>query len=157
MASPATIYCPVRKSWVAALPEEIVRQQLVANMVQLGYPLANLVIEKGLRQMPHLQLKGVKIPTRRADIICFAKGIHPHYDLFPLLLVECKAVKIDAKVINQVVGYNHFLQARFIAVANQTEQRTGWYDVSTKGYTFIDWLPSYDELMQNSPQSRTVV
>jgi len=31
---------------------------------------------------------------RRADIICFAKNIHPSYLFFPLLVVECKGEKI---------------------------------------------------------------
>lgn len=143
------LYCPIRKLWVAALPEEVIRQKLVLQMIQqLGFPESCLVLEKGLSQMPHLALSGKEIPKRRADLICFSKGIHPYHDLYPLLLIECKAVKLTHKVINQVAGYNHFLQAYFIAIANEDEIKTGWYDAQSKDYVFVDYLPSYQQLCQ---------
>jgi len=142
------IYCQIRKEWVAATPEEDVRQRLIQSMMQqLGYPPSSIVLEKGLRQLPHLTLQPQRLPDRRADIICFAKGIHPCHALYPLLLIECKAVKLSDRVINQVTGYNHFLQAYFIAVANQDMVRTGWYDPGAKQYNFVDRLPSYAELL----------
>lgn len=144
------IYCQIRKEWVTSTPEEQVRQKLIRTMMlEQGYPAGGLVLEKGLRQMPHLALKPEKLPDRRADIICFARGIHPGHDLYPLLLVECKAVKLTHKVVNQVAGYNHFLQAYFIAVANQDMIKTGWYDRETLQYRFIDRLPPYSELMNH--------
>lgn len=144
------VYCQIRKERVAALPEEIVRQEIVRQLImERGFPAGGIVLEKGLRQMPHLALEGQNIPERRSDIVCFAKGIHPKHDLFPLLLIECKAVKLTPKVINQVVGYNHFLKAYFIAVANQEEVRTGWYDQEKKEYTFINFIPTYQELMKS--------
>lgn len=139
--------CPIRKTEVSSLPEEQVRDRLINHMIQnLGFPPSGLVIEKGLSQMPHLDLDGVKIPKRRADIVCFAKGIHPISDLFPLLLIECKAVKITANMVNQVAGYNHFLKAYFIALVNQDEIRTGWFNEEEGKYTFIPYLPSYEDL-----------
>lgn len=144
------IYCQIRKTFVAALPEEQIRQRLIFHMVQnLGFPLNSLVLEKGLRQMPHLALCGIKIPSRRADLLCFAKDIHPEHSLYPLLLVECKAVKLNRKVINQIAGYNHFLKAYFICVVNEKEIRTGWYDANLQSYTFVNQLPSYAELIKN--------
>lgn len=144
------IYCPIRKSWVAALPEEIVRQRLISFMVRdLFFPSAYLVVEQGLGQIPHLALQNTSnFPKRRLDLLCFGKDIHPTHSLYPLVLVECKAVPLTSKVLNQVVGYNHHLQAYFIAVANETEIRTGWYDKATNSYQFIDFLPSYEELMK---------
>lgn len=139
------LYCPIREQYVADLPEERVRQRLLACMLhQLGYPKALIAVEKALAQMPHLQLQAGKMPDRRADILCFAKGIQSH--LFPLLLVECKAIPLTPKVINQVVGYNHFVQARYLAIANQTEVRTGWFDVQTNAYKFGEGLPAYQTL-----------
>lgn len=143
------LYCPIRKKWVARLPEEIVRLKLVQHMVEkLGFPLVSLVLEKELNQMPHLALYQGKIPGRRADLLCFAKGINRDYDLYPLLLVECKAVKLTPKVIIQVVGYNQYLGAHFIAIANQEEIQIGWMDHEVKKYRFINYMPSYDELIQ---------
>jgi len=140
------LYCPVRCEWVAALPEEIVRQKLVHHMVErLGFSRASLAVEVALKQIPHL--KGNKVPDRRADILCFGKNIHPKFQLYPLLLVECKAVKLTSKVLQQVIGYNHFVQSYFITVANDDEIRTGWYDANKGDYTFVSGLPPYSELI----------
>lgn len=117
----------------------------------LGFPSETLVIEKNLELLPHVQ-RGVPAPKRRADLLCFAKGVHPLIDLYPLLLVECKAVPINDRVIAQVVGYNHYVHACFICVANQTEIRTGW-KTPQGSYEFVPFLPPFSELkdcfMQN--------
>lgn len=145
------VYCVIRKTWVAALPEELVRQKLLSYMIHhLGYPLSYLALEKELRQMPHLALSNQKIPNRRADLICFGKDIHPLFPLYPLLLVECKAIKLSSKVIDQVVGYNHSLQAYFVAIANEQEIKTGWYDKQKQEYVFVDTLPSYQDLLSSA-------
>lgn len=139
------LYCPVRKIRCKALPEEEVRIGLIHRMIsQLAFPEHTLAIEKDLRLLPHLPA-GIKMPNRRADVLCFAKGINPGIDLYPLLMIECKAVKITEKVIAQVVGYNHYVQAYFVCVANQEEIRTGWRN-SYGTYDFVSYLPSYVEL-----------
>lgn len=142
------LICSVRKIQVPSTPEEKVRQALIYLMVnELEYPLQSLAIEKSLSQMPHLAMEKGKIPSRRADILCLATCIHPSFELFPLLLVECKAVPITQKTLRQVVGYNYYLQAYFIAVANEREIQTGWYDSTQKDYSFINRLPKYSELL----------
>ncbi|PJD95824.1 MAG: hypothetical protein CK425_07600 [Parachlamydia sp.] len=147
--TPENIYCMVRKEWVAALPEEYVRQALLNKMIhELGFPQELIGVEQGLKQMPHLGLSGGRIPERRADIICFGKKIHPQHSIYPLLIVECKAVKLSAKTIHQVVGYNHHVKAYYVALANQAQLQLGWYDSTKQDYTFIPFLPSYQELMQ---------
>lgn len=139
---PDRIYCPVRKVWVAALPEERIRQQWLRHMIcELLFPLSGFAVEKALRQMPHLLLTRQKLPDRRVDLVYFDKG-----NSRPLLLVECKAVKLTSAVINQVLGYNHYLGARFIAVVNGEEVRLGWHEDVSKQYRFISRLPSYQEL-----------
>jgi hypothetical protein len=141
------VFDSVRGEWVAATPEEIVRQKLIHFMIEeLGYPKHFLSVEKTLKEVPHLQLYGPKIPDRRADIICFAKEIHPQHALYPLLVVECTSVKITEKVLNQVEGYNHYLKSCFVAVANEEELRTGWFDPSLGKYQYVDFFPKYSEL-----------
>lgn len=139
----------MRKEWVAALPEEHVRQRVLRHMCEeRGFPASLIAVEKSLRQMPHIPSgELMRMPDRRADIVCFAKGIHPDSDLYPLLIVECKAVKLTSRVISQVSGYNYFVRACFIAIVNEFEMRTGWYDSARCEYTFVDYLPSYEELM----------
>lgn len=150
MAHLEQVYCLIRKTWVAATPEEIVRQRLVSHMVHnLQYPPGLLALEKEIRQHPHLQLNDQEIPDRRADLICYGKDIHPDHALFPLLLIECKAVRITNRVLNQVIGYNHFLKAHFISVVNGEEIRTGWFDPVLQDYRFVKSLPSYPELLES--------
>jgi hypothetical protein len=144
------IYCSIRNEPVLALPEEEVRQALISQMVgSLGYPKQNLAIEKALKHMPHLSQENYKFPERRADLVCFAKGIHPIHEIFPLLLIECKAVNLTQKVMQQVVGYNYYLKAYFIAVANSSHIRTGWFDPISKEYRFVERLPKYEELINS--------
>ena len=153
VAQTELIYCPTRKEWVAALPEEYVRQRFLQHMmVDRGYPASLIVVEKSLRQLPHLNVDTTaSIPRRRIDIMCFAKDPgNCKGDLTPLILVECKAVALTKKVISQVVGYNHFIQARFIVVVNQDEMRTGFYDVALGEYNFINHLPSFEDLANTS-------
>jgi len=142
------IFCAVRREYVAAGPEELVRQKLISYLIHtLQFPASHIVVEKSLKQMPHVALTDQQIPDRRADIVCYAKGIHPQHDLYPLLLIECKAIKLSAKVVNQVAGYNHFLKSYFIAIANPDEIQMGWWDSTAQKYQFIDYIPVYAELM----------
>lgn len=110
------LFDEIRKCWVIANPEEIVRQLWIKKMVyELGYPKELIAIEKELKTLPHLE--GKNIPDRRADIICFANKDH----LSPLLLVECKAGPLTPKAIEQALGYNLYVQAPYIALVNEEE------------------------------------
>lgn len=140
------LFCPVRKSWRNDLPEEKVRIHLLEHMISnLGFPAGHLALEKELSQLPQLA-ECKHLPQRRADIICFAKGIHPQWELFPLLLIECKAVKLTQPMVSQLLGYNHYLKAPYVCLVNHEETRTGWLDRQTNRMTFIPFLPSYQEL-----------
>lgn len=115
---------------------------------QLGYPKQLLVVEKALHQFPHLAHHPTKdFPRRRADLVCYAKDIHPDHELYPLVLIECKAVPLTAQAIQQVTGYNHYLKARFVALCNGNEVRSGYFDAERGGYIFANTLPSYQELL----------
>ncbi|MBA3721367.1 MAG: type I restriction enzyme HsdR N-terminal domain-containing protein [Parachlamydiaceae bacterium] len=147
---PDQLFCAIRKEWVAALPEELVRQYWIQQMIQeLGYPAGGFALEKSLSQIPHLSSNGIKLPSRRADIIFFAKGIHPSYDLYPLILIECKAVKLTPKVVHQVVGYNFYLRAPFIGIVNQTESQTGWFDHDKKEFVFKNSLLPFQQIIKS--------
>jgi hypothetical protein len=136
------LYDPYRKEWVAASPEEMVRQKLLHVMTsQLHFPKELLAIEIPLGEVPHL--KGLEgLPKRRADIICFAKGIHPSYPLYPLLIVECKEGHAGGDAKAQALGYNHFVDARFVAVAGEGSVEL----IFPQPFPF---LPSYPQLMEH--------
>lgn len=125
---------------MSATPEEVVRQNLVLRMLQLGYPKHLISIEKNLRDLAPLSQEDV--PYRRVDIVCFSKK-----KMTPLLMVECKAIDLNKNVIYQVIGYNQFVQSSFIAIANAEKILTGWYDKEENQYRFIETLPSYEQLV----------
>lgn len=141
------LYDPIRKEWVADLPEERIRQALVQHMVEaLGYPASLMAVEKALSQMPHLARHPGRLPLRRADVVSFAVGIHPHHSIFPLLLVECKALSLGQKAVDQVIGYNHFLGAPFVALADHQRVVTGFKDGKSGQWRFQEGLPAYEAL-----------
>jgi hypothetical protein len=143
------VFDKIRKKWVAETPEERVRQIWIQKMIQqLGFPKELLAVEKELKELPHLKLHAPSLPERRADILCFAKGIHPEYSLYPLLVMECKEDKNDlSDAIEQVIGYNHFVNAYFLAAASEEECRFGYFDKDAKAYRFLPFLPSYLQLI----------
>ncbi len=144
------LFDPVRKKWVEATPEEIIRQQLIHQMVEeLGYPIAFLSVEQELAGLPHLQLvERESIPKRRADIIAFGKDVHPDYPLFPLMMVECKAVPLTPKFAQQVIGYNGVVQAPYLALANGDQILSGYFDEGAGHYHFDHGLPTYQSLIE---------
>lgn len=145
-----SLFCSIRKEWVVALPEEIVRQRILLHMIEeKGFPASLIAVEQSLRLLPHLSSQNrQRVPNRRADIVCFAKGINPDTTLYPLIMIECKSIKLVPSIMSQIVGYNHYVGSCFIGLANQVELRTGWYDAVKKDYSFIEFLPSYEDLIK---------
>lgn len=140
------LYCSIRKRWVAATPEEYVRQNSLQLLIKiLEFPLPNIVVEKELKLLPHIP-SNIALPDRRADILCYTNHCQ---SLQPLILIECKSIAISSKEIRQVIGYNHFVKAPFIALVNQTEQRMGWFNSEINDYQFINYIPSYHELIKS--------
>jgi len=136
-----SFYDSFRSKYVVASPEEMVRQKLLSMMVNdLGFPKDLIAVERELALLPHL--KGKKgLPKRRSDILCFAKGIHKDHTLFPLLLIECKEGDLTKDAFEQVLGYNHYVQAPYVALAG----KTGAFLIHPKKISF---LPKYEELLE---------
>lgn len=148
LCNKAQIFCPVRRSRVSALPEELVRQYLLQQMIRdLGYSSTGFALEQSLHQMPHIVRGRGTFPTRRADMVYYAKGVRTGHGLYPLLLIECKAVALTEKVIRQVVGYNFYVQAPFVAVVNETESHTGYYDKIRGTFGFEPGIPPLSDLL----------
>ena len=150
------IYDEIRRMWVKATPEEKVRQRWLQTMVhRLQYPKELLVVEKNLRELP--SLFSCNVPDRRVDILLFGKGVDPSYALSPLLLIECKHAHLTEAAMDQVIGYNHYVKAYFVAVVNQNLVRLGYFNAEKKKYEFCSVLPSYMELMQWIVSKRPLV
>ena len=136
-----SLFDPFRKAWVRLSPEELVRQKLLHMMTtQLGFPKELLSVETQLSEVPHL--KGLSgLPKRRADIICYAKGIHKEYSLYPLLLIECKEGKLSESAKEQALGYNHFVGAVYVALAGENQ-------LELVHPVAVPFLPHYSQLME---------
>ena len=123
------IYDPLRRKMVARTPEEEVRQRVIAWLRdEAGIP-------EGLMESEY----GFTYNRRhyRADILAFDRKLQPY------LLVECKApgVKIDGKVITQVVRYTRVLAVRFIMVTNGVTTHFLERNADGSGYDFLERIP----------------
>lgn len=109
------------------LPEEKVRQSIIAELKGKGFPGHLMSVEK---KVPGL--------NRRLDLLCHGlfKG-----NVYPLLLVECKAVPLTKAAERQVLGYNYYVRAPFVALVNHEEMM--WAE---KGTPFLPGIPEYKEL-----------
>ncbi len=135
------VFDPVRKKWVKSTPEEMIRQGWIQKMTQeLGFPLALLSVEKELSTF-HSEKA---VPKRRLDILAFAGN---EKGLFPLLMIECKALPLTPKFAGQVIGYNSVVKAPFIACANASNIVTGRFCPQKKIFVFSEGLGTYDELL----------
>ena len=101
-----SIFDPVRKKWLIATPEEIVRQSVIQYLVvDKGYPLKRIQVERTL-SFHNL--------SKRFDIAVCNKAGQAE------ILVECKAptVRIDDTTIEQISTYNEVLQVSYIWITN---------------------------------------
>ena len=108
------LYDDFRKKWVVSSREEVVRQRTLWRFVtELNFSKYFIAVERGVAEI--CRKSQVDIPNRRIDIVCFDKNG------LPLIIVECKAESITKKCLNQVIGYNYFVSAPFVAVTNQSQ------------------------------------
>ena len=104
----------------------------LSSLFSLGYPPSLIVVE---RKMAELTALSAAIPNRRIDILCYEGGT-----LEPLLLIECKANSFGSKELRQLLGYNFFIAAKYIALVGP--QKIQFVDVQSQRE--LDHFPSYD-------------
>ena len=92
-------------------------------------------------------------PNRRIDILCYAKNIGSEDDLYPLLMIECKAIKLTEKALEQVAGYNHYVGAYFMGIANEEEFILFWKNPKGK-LERINFLPHYSQLISSIDKNK---
>lgn len=132
------IFDPIRQRWVIATPEEMVRQRCLSYLIQrCQFPKESISIEKRLSSFPHVRQR--KIPVRRLDILCYGPRL-----AFPLLLIECKAIPIQEKMLAQVWGYNTYIKAPFVALIDKQKLRMEWEENGERKY--CSFIPTYQEL-----------
>jgi hypothetical protein len=129
MTDEAEIYDPLRRKMVARTPEEEVRQAVIAWLRDVkGIPETRMESEWGFTYNRR---------RYRADIVAFDRELRPQ------LLVECKApgVRIDEKVIEQVVRYARVLPVRHIMVTNGTVTHLLARNEADGSYAFLAEIP----------------
>jgi len=125
------VYDHVRKKYIVLLPEEMVRQMLVAYLIKYhNYPLSRIQLEKGVTQNDK---KG------RYDIIIYDKAVQPW------MLIECKSHKVplNQKVIDQLSAYNQKVKAPYFMVSNGINTLCFTADHEQKRYDVLEVLPVY--------------
>ena len=136
------MHCLIRKRTVCRTPEEEVRQGILFAMLnRLNYPEQLIAVEKSLSSLPHSQ--SLPLPDRRIDIVVFTP--HREEGLAPLMLIECKAHAPKPDVFLQLMGYNRFIQAPWIAVAALESIQAGY--LQGQQWTFRSGLPEYQEAL----------
>lgn len=138
-------------------PEEGIRQQLLLNLVQkLHYPPHVILIEKSLKHFLSITcaLRDAYI-KRRFDVLIVSPSSYKDRDGTihtiglprPLLLIECKALKVNTCTINQVLCYNQTIRAPCVSVVGAYEQRTGFQHPCTHLFNFYLGIPSFHQLI----------
>lgn len=100
------VFDMVRGRWLVLTPEEWVRRHVVEYLrTECGFQPQQVIEEYPV------QINGM---AQRADIVVVGR------DAQPLIVVECKEpeVKIDCRVINQVVRYNSVLGCQYVVITN---------------------------------------
>lgn len=129
------IYCPFRRKYVAATPEEYVRQTFLRALVeQYGYPQSLIGVE-----VPIAVGAGVE---KRCDAVVYTKNLQP------LMLLEFKAehVALTTEVLDQAAVYNTTVHAPYLILANGKQTVVAHIN-EQRQITFLDHIPAWNQLL----------
>lgn len=125
------VFDPLRHKLVALTPEEFVRQQFTAWLLnEYRYPKSVMANEIGLN------LNNTK---KRCDTVIFGR------DGNPWMIVEYKApdVRITQDTFDQIARYNMKLHAKYLVVSNGLNHYCCVMDYKSATYHFIPAIPDY--------------
>lgn len=129
------IYCPFRRKYVAATPEEYVRQTFLRALVeQYGYPQSLIGVE-----VPIAVGAGVE---KRCDAVVYTKNLQP------MMLLEFKAehVALTTEVLDQAAVYNTTVHAPYLILANGKQTVVAHIN-EQRQITFLDHIPAWNQLL----------
>ena len=136
------IFCPFRRKYVAATPEEHVRQTFLHALVeQFGYPQSLIGVE-----VPIAVGAGV---DKRCDAVVYSRNLQP------LMLIEFKApeVAITQTTLDQAAVYNTTVHAPYLILANGKQTVVARIDKQsadgeqTEQIQFLNHIPSWNQLL----------
>jgi len=121
------IWCAVRKAWLAAQPEEYVRQGFIQYLIREDFPINLMQVERKVG------------PTNdRLDLMVLDRSHQP------FLLVEIKAPGYDLQpAIEQIARYNRHIRAPFTLAINGEQALCYHVDWSNQQVTQVDRVPKY--------------
>ncbi len=135
-AGKTEVYDPLRRKYVAMVPEEFVRQHFVNYLIKyLGYPASHVANEVSLT---------LNTTRRRCDTLVYNAAAQP------LMIVEYKApyVSIDQETFDQIVRYNMVLNAKYLVVSNGLRHFCCRIDYADRCYSFLPQIPSYASIKE---------
>ncbi len=120
---------PVRRKFVRATPEEIVRQMWIAHFINIVMVNIKLISVERV-----FMIEGM---LRRFDLVIFDKSTHP------VLLAEFKApgIKIQQSTFDQIARYNMQLHVPYSLISNGSQHYCFQIDDEKKGFIWQKELP----------------
>ncbi|MCX8143388.1 MAG: type I restriction enzyme HsdR N-terminal domain-containing protein [Bacteroidia bacterium] len=104
------VFDVIRKQWVILTPEEFVRQHFIHYLMnEKSFPKETIIVEK------EINVFNVK---KRFDVAV----INKFQEILLLAEIKAPTVKLDQKVIDQILTYNTSLQSRHLVITNGLEQ-----------------------------------
>ena len=128
------LFDPLRDKYVAATPEEMVRQSFVNYLINhRGYP-RNLMANEVSLSMNGMQ--------RRCDTVLY--DLH----VLPRMIIEYKrpTVRITQRVFDQISRYNMVMRVDYLIVSNGITHYCCKMDYANQHYTFLKEIPAYSDL-----------
>lgn len=130
----ARIWDPLRRKAVTLTPEEWVRQNFCAYLIQhKGYPSGLMANEVGIR---------LGNTQKRCDSVLYDKAMKVR------AIMEYKApeIAITQKVFDQICRYNMVLKVEYLFISNGLEHYCLKLNYQEQSYEFLEGIPHYQDL-----------
>lgn len=114
------IYCPLIDKWLIAKPEERVRQNYIASLINdYGYSLEQMAQELKVSNSHRGQGKA------RADIVIWKNKADKDAKKSAFIVIECKAENVKIHVEDYYQGFNYaaWAHAEFFVTTNEKETK----------------------------------
>ena len=123
------IFDPIRKKYIVLTPEENVRQNILAYLVEhKNYPINSIAVEKQIKVLGK---------NRRFDIVIYDKNF------VPIVLIECKQpeVELSQKTMEQATLYNLSLKVPYLIITNGNQHFVVKVNLGSGEYEFLQEVP----------------
>ncbi|MCP4441276.1 MAG: type I restriction enzyme HsdR N-terminal domain-containing protein [Aureispira sp.] len=128
------VYGLVRKKYLKATPEEMVRQLILLYLTkEKGYPVGRIRTEMGLK---------VNDMDKRSDVLVYNDAFEP------ILLIECKSAKvpISESTFLQIANYNKTLKVPYLLLTNGPVTCCCKLAEGGQSFDFLENIPPYDKI-----------